>query len=162
MLGVLCIILLRSSAVKTRCNIVKYYIDSYRNWCRISIRCWIHKRHPYHRSVYRNQWLLFRYSDRYLTNVSSANPVILDPPGFPWYFELALPNTNHWFIRTAIVSRSFPWWNIQFNHHHHHHHHYHHHHRRRRRRHHHRHHHHRRAVVVILLSRQHSQRFPGI
>ena len=27
-------------------NIVRYYINNYRNWGRISIRCWIHKRHP--------------------------------------------------------------------------------------------------------------------
>ena len=26
--------------------IVRYYINDYRNWGRISIRCWIHKRHP--------------------------------------------------------------------------------------------------------------------
>ena len=34
------------SAVITRSNSVRYYIDDYRNWSRISIRCWNHKRHP--------------------------------------------------------------------------------------------------------------------
>ena len=34
------------SAVIMRSNIVSYYINNYRNWGRISIRCWIHKRHP--------------------------------------------------------------------------------------------------------------------
>ena len=27
-------------------NIVRYYVRNYRNWGRISMRCWIHKRHP--------------------------------------------------------------------------------------------------------------------
>ena len=35
----------QSSAVITRFNIVRYYINNYRNWGRILIRCWIHKRH---------------------------------------------------------------------------------------------------------------------
>ena len=34
------------SAVITRSNIVRYYINNYRNWGRISIRCWIHKSRP--------------------------------------------------------------------------------------------------------------------
>ena len=37
---------IQSSVVITRSNIVKYYIHNYRTWSRISIRCWIHKRHP--------------------------------------------------------------------------------------------------------------------
>ena len=36
----------QSSAVITWSNIARYYINNYRNWSRISIRCWIHKRHP--------------------------------------------------------------------------------------------------------------------
>ena len=36
--------LIQSSAVITRFNIVRYYIADYRNWSRISIRCWNHKR----------------------------------------------------------------------------------------------------------------------
>ena len=36
----------QSSAVITRFNIVRYYINKYRNWSRIWIRRWIHKRHP--------------------------------------------------------------------------------------------------------------------
>ena len=36
----------QSSAVITRSNIAKYYINNYRNWGRVSIRCWVHKRHP--------------------------------------------------------------------------------------------------------------------
>ena len=34
-----------SSAVIMRFNIVGYFIDNYRHWSRISIRCWIHKSH---------------------------------------------------------------------------------------------------------------------
>ena len=36
---------IQSSAVITRSNIVRYYINNYRNWSRMSIRCRIHKRH---------------------------------------------------------------------------------------------------------------------
>ena len=34
------------SAVIARFSIIRYYINNYTNWGRISIRCWIHKRHP--------------------------------------------------------------------------------------------------------------------
>ena len=37
---------LQSSAVITWFEIVRYCINSCRNWSWISIRCWIHKRHP--------------------------------------------------------------------------------------------------------------------
>ena len=38
---------LQSSAVITRSNIVRYYIDNYRNCGRVSITCWMHKDTPY-------------------------------------------------------------------------------------------------------------------
>ena len=38
---------IQSSAVITRSNIVTYWSNNCRNWGRISIRCWIHKRPPY-------------------------------------------------------------------------------------------------------------------
>ena len=41
-----CDITIQSSAVITRSVIVRYHLDNYRNWGRISIKCWIHKRHP--------------------------------------------------------------------------------------------------------------------
>ena len=37
---------IQSSAVIMRSNVIRYCIDNYTNWGRISIRCWIHKRHP--------------------------------------------------------------------------------------------------------------------
>ena len=37
---------IQSSAVITLSNIVRFYINNYRNWGGISIRCWIHKRNP--------------------------------------------------------------------------------------------------------------------
>ena len=37
---------IQMTAVIRRSIIVRYYINNYRNWGRISIRCWIHKRHP--------------------------------------------------------------------------------------------------------------------
>ena len=43
---------IQSSTVKTRSNIVKYYINDYRNWGKISIKCWIYKRHPIPRPEY--------------------------------------------------------------------------------------------------------------
>ena len=39
-------VVLQSSAVITRSNIVRYYKNDYRSWGKISFRCWIHKRHP--------------------------------------------------------------------------------------------------------------------
>ena len=46
---------IQSSAVITRSDIVRLYIDSYRDWGRISIKCWMHKRHPWPRS---NGWAM--------------------------------------------------------------------------------------------------------
>ena len=40
-----CFVIVQWSAVITRSNIVRYYINNYRNWGRISIRCWTLKRH---------------------------------------------------------------------------------------------------------------------
>ena len=37
---------LQSSAVIMWPNLVRYYINNHRNWSRIWIRCWIHKRQP--------------------------------------------------------------------------------------------------------------------
>ena len=36
---------IQKGATITRSNIVRYYIHTYTNWGRISIRCWTHKRH---------------------------------------------------------------------------------------------------------------------
>ena len=35
-----------SAVIKWFNMLRRYYINDYRNWSRISIRCWIHKRHP--------------------------------------------------------------------------------------------------------------------
>ena len=37
---------LQSSAIIKRSDIISYCTNDYRNWGRISIRCWIQKRHP--------------------------------------------------------------------------------------------------------------------
>ena len=47
------------SAVITRSNILRYFTNNYRNWDRISIRCWIHKRHPIPRPNERAMECLF-------------------------------------------------------------------------------------------------------
>ena len=39
-------LVIQSSALKTRSNIISFYINNFTNWGRILIRCWIHKRHP--------------------------------------------------------------------------------------------------------------------
>ena len=61
----------QSSAVITRSNIVRYYINNYRNWDRISIRCWIHKRHPIVRPNGRAMecllWIFVKEYDRVIT-----------------------------------------------------------------------------------------------
>ena len=46
---------LQSSAALTRSNIARYYKNSCRNCGRISIRCWIHKRHP---TSHPNRWAM--------------------------------------------------------------------------------------------------------
>ena len=43
------------SIVKCCYNAVRYYINNYRTWAKISIRYWIHKRHPIHRP---NGWAM--------------------------------------------------------------------------------------------------------
>ena len=43
---------IQSSVIKTRSNIVRYYINNYWNWGRIWIRCWIYIRHPIDRASY--------------------------------------------------------------------------------------------------------------
>ena len=40
--------IIQSSTVITLSNIVRSCINNCRNWGRISIRCWIHNRHPVH------------------------------------------------------------------------------------------------------------------
>ena len=44
-------IIIQSSAAITLSNLVRYHINDYRNWGRISITCWIHKRHPIPRPI---------------------------------------------------------------------------------------------------------------
>ena len=46
------------SAVIMRSNVVRYYIDNYRDWGRIPIRYWIHKWHPIPRPNGRAMWCL--------------------------------------------------------------------------------------------------------
>ena len=51
--------IIQSSAVITRSNIVRYLINNYRNWGRISIRCCSHKRHTIPRHNGRTMGCLF-------------------------------------------------------------------------------------------------------
>ena len=50
---------LQSSAVITRSNIVRYYINDYRNWGRISTRCWIHKKNTAYLTLTGELWGVF-------------------------------------------------------------------------------------------------------
>ena len=43
----------------TRSNIIRYYIGNYRNWNRISIRYWFHKRHPIARHLWASYGMSF-------------------------------------------------------------------------------------------------------
>ena len=58
------VFLLQPSAVITRSSIVRYHINDYRNWDRISIRCWIHKiqliPRPYGWAMECHLWIFFR------------------------------------------------------------------------------------------------------
>ena len=55
---------IQSSAIITRSSIVRYYINIYSNWGRISIRCWKHKRHPHNLPKRVNIW---EKTDRVIT-----------------------------------------------------------------------------------------------
>ena len=68
----ICVLKVQSSAVITRSNIVRYYMNNYKNWGRISSRCWIYKRHPIPRPNGRAMgcilWVYFvRKNDRVIT-----------------------------------------------------------------------------------------------
>ena len=62
---------IESSAIITRCNIVRYCINDCRNSGRISLRCWIHKRHtiprPGRRAMACLFWIFFTKTDRVVT-----------------------------------------------------------------------------------------------
>ena len=49
---------MQSSAIIMRSNIVRYYINNYRNWGRISTRCWIHIWNPIPRPLGRGMGCL--------------------------------------------------------------------------------------------------------
>ena len=61
---------IQSSAVMTRCNIVRYYINDYRDWCRKSVRCWIHNRHPKLRP---NRWAVGCFCEYLWQNLTRYN-----------------------------------------------------------------------------------------
>ena len=46
------VFMVQSSAVIKRSNIARFCINNCRNWDIISIRCWIHKRHPMARPLW--------------------------------------------------------------------------------------------------------------
>ena len=61
--------LIRSSAVKRRSNIVRYYISNYSNWGRISMRCLI-KNTPHNgRAMVCLLWIFARKNDRVITEL---------------------------------------------------------------------------------------------
>ena len=59
------------SAVITQSNIIRYYINNYRNWGRISTRYWIHRRHTIPRpngwAVECLLWIFLEKVDRIIT-----------------------------------------------------------------------------------------------
>ena len=91
---------IQSSAVITWSNVVRYFINNYRNWGRISIRCWIYKRHhiprPHGRVMGHLLWIFFEKIDCVITAshcIWTPNFVITQhklkwyacfPPKFPW------------------------------------------------------------------------------
>ena len=52
---------IQSSAVITRSSMVRYCMNNCRNWSRMSIRWWTHKRHPIPRPNGRAMGCLFQY-----------------------------------------------------------------------------------------------------
>ena len=73
-------------------NIVRYNIINYRNWGRISIRCWIHKRQPIARPNGRAMGCLFldicEKSDRVLTEPHYTHRRTPLPLVYGWNWSL--------------------------------------------------------------------------
>ena len=81
------------SGVITRSNIVRYYKNDYRNWCKISIRYWIYKRHAIPGEEWGVfYWYMWEYWPRYNGAALYCARYIE-----PWYisqfkFTLGLPD----------------------------------------------------------------------
>ena len=91
------------SAVITRSNIVRYYINNYNNWERISLRYWIYKRHPI---PHPNGWAmghLSRIFVRKMTWVMTAPHCTVRPSSGIWpsYPNMLL------YIRPSNIHRSY-------------------------------------------------------
>ena len=57
----LTLLVIQSIAVIIQSIIVRYCINNHRNWGRVSIRCWVHKRHPIPRPNSRAMGSCFYY-----------------------------------------------------------------------------------------------------
>ena len=80
-----CIVVIQSSAVITRSIIRTHYTNVYRNRGRISIRFWIHERHPIHRP---NGWAmgcLLLISVRKLIYVRKLNKLLSKQSRHMWF-----------------------------------------------------------------------------
>ena len=89
---------IQSSAVIPRSKIVRYHINNYMNWGRISIRSWIHKRHPIPRPL----WGVFCDFCEKIDRVITALHCTIMWPSHGWN-ELTHPPlvwhicVHHWF-----------------------------------------------------------------
>ena len=92
---------IQSSAVIMWSNIVRYYINNYRNWCRILIGCWIHKRHPI---AHPNRWamgcLLWIFVRKF-TTLQGHSTVL-------WYWPLLV-------VSPSSLARISWWWRSLFS-----------------------------------------------
>ena len=97
--------LMQSNAVITRSNILRDYINNYKNWGRISIRCWLKKRHPiprpYGRAMRCLLWIF----------VKKFNCVITALHSTVFYGLNICPNLTHLFTKSnKMASPSTSLW----------------------------------------------------
>ena len=93
--GKTAILSIQSSAVIMWSNIVTYYTNNYRNWGRILIRCWIHKRHPIPHPNGRDMGCLSWIFVRKLTTALHCISI--------WMYYTCVPN---------ICAKQFPGWKM--------------------------------------------------
>ena len=111
---------IQSSAVITRSNIVRFCINNCRNWDIISIRCWIHKRHPIPRPNGRAMRCLLWIFVIKLTALYRHRTVYVREPSHHW-FRLSSakpfpePKLNYWLSVGPLGTTFNKIWNKIYN-----------------------------------------------
>ena len=102
---------IQSSVVIKGSNIVRYYINDYRNWGRISIRCWIDKRHPIPRLTGELWGCLLWTFVRQLTVVYNSTAVYLNISSYAdlYWFEQTVELPLKWDVLASCEVTVMCW-----------------------------------------------------